>query len=77
MISYFAQDCIFGHKKIGFSDKISHQERLVRYVKLRIESYHGKGGGLRHFSLDGPIKPGGSLELICIAYYQVIPRLQM
>ena len=43
----------------GFSDQISQQLKTVRFVKLRIESFYGEAGGLRHLSFGGTIAPQG------------------
>ena len=43
----------------GFSDQVSQQSRTVRFVKFRIESFYGEGGGLRHLSFGGTLAPQG------------------
>ena len=53
------QDCDYGLQTFGFSDNVPQQKRTVRFIKMRIESYYGEGGGLRYFSVAGPFaKPG-------------------
>ena len=44
---------------IGLGDHVSQQERTVRFIKLRIDSYYGEGGGLRHLSFNGPLREQG------------------
>ena len=51
--------CTYGMKTLGFNDEVSQQKRTVRYVKLRIDSFYGKAGGLRHISFGGVLAPQG------------------
>ena len=51
---------------MGFSDTVSQHAKTVRFVKLRIETFYGKGGGLRHLSFQGPPKKQGTMYKIIL-----------
>ena len=53
------QECKFSLDTVGLSDHVSQQERTVRYIKFRVVSYYGEGGGLGHLSFNGPLRKQG------------------
>ena len=55
--------------EFGFSDQVNQQDRTVRFVKLQVVSFYGKGGGLRYLSFDGPLKDQGKYISTIVSKY--------
>ena len=56
-------------QEFGFSDQLSQQEKTVRFVKLKVETYFGDGGGLRYLSFSGPLSRKSMIAFKLYKYY--------
>ena len=63
-------------QEFGFSDQLSQQEKTVRFVKLKVETYFGDGGGLRYLSFSGPLsRKSMYLNLAHIMYLYIFKNV--
>ena len=53
---WFVKDCKFDIRSFGISDQVSQHARTVRFIKFRVETFYGRGGGLGYLSFDGFLK---------------------
>ena len=68
-----SQYCNFGQQILGFSDQLSQQERTVRFVRFRVKSFFGDGGGLRQLVFNGElVKKGNGSVFISISITSIL-----